>query len=242
MNIEVLGPRKSIIFDFGNFEIVISESVVTGWLIILGVLFLCLFLTKNLKKVPTGKRQVIAEYIVKTFSDMVEENMGAAFVRKYAPFVGTIFIYAIIGSLVSLIGLRSMTADISVTGTWALMVFVLVTYHKVNAHGVGGYLKSLINPLNLISEFSNPLSMAVRLFGNVAAGMVISMLVYSALGLVSTSLYILVGITGDSFIFNITQVGIPAALSIYFDLFSGVIQSYVFIMLTMSYIQLGREE
>ena len=80
-----------------------------------------------------------------------------------------------------------------------------------------------------------------RLFGNVAGGMIITVILYAALGSASGALYNLIGIHAEIYYFNIFQIGIPAVLSVYFDLFSGTIQSYVFIMLTMIYIQMGRE-
>lgn len=242
MNIDVQGPKRmiSLLSEDGNIIFSISESVVTGWIVILAVLIVCLILTKNLQKVPATKRQCIAEYIVNTVNNMVDTNMGPGS-RAYAPYIAAVFAYALLGGLISMLGFRSVTADINVTGTLAVMTFVLITYNKIKAHGAGSYLLSLVNPLNIISEAATPLSMALRLFGNVAGGMIITLILYAALGAASGSVYRLLGFTADTYYFNIFQIGIPAALSIYFDLFSGVIQSYVFIMLTMAYIRTGRE-
>ncbi len=241
MEISVNGPKRSI--SIGDF--CISESVVTGWLVILIVLIVCLILTKDMKKIPETKRQCAAEYIVKTVNNMIKVNMDEQSMA-YAPYIATVFAYIIVGTLISMVGLRSITADISVTGGLAIMTFVLITYTKLRYQGLGKYLKSFINPLNLISEFATPMAMALRLFGNVSAGMIITIIVYAALGAVSSGLYGLLGIPPigapvDGYVFNIFQIGIPAVLSIYFDLFSGAIQSYVFIMLTMAYIKMGKE-
>ena len=144
---------------------------------------------------------------------------------------------SMLGALVSMIGLRSMTADINVTGTWALMTFMLITFHKIKANGFGGYLKSFgqpvafILPLNIVSEVATPASMAFRLFGNVAGGMVITSLLYGALGALSKAVGL--SFAAGSWGFSLFQVGIPAVLSVYFDLFSGCIQAYIFSMLTM---------
>ena len=207
-----IGNGPKIVFEIGSLRI--TETVVMGWLIIVAVLILCLWLTHDLKKVPEKKRQVVAEMLVNFVNNMVKENMG-----------------------VKMIGLRSMTADINVTATWALMTFVLITYNKIKANGFKGYLKSFaqpvafILPLNIISEVATPASMAFRLFGNVAGGMVITGLLYGALGSLSSAL----GLTFEagSWAFSVFQVGIPAVLSVYFDLFSGCIQAYIFSMLTM---------
>lgn len=240
MNIDVNGPLKSIVFTVGGHTIVISETVVTGWFIIAALLVVCLLLTRGLKKVPDTKRQSFAEMLVSYCNNMVSDNMGSDML-KFAPYIGTIFVFALIGSLCSLLGFRSMTADINVTGTWAVLTFILITYYKIKTQGIGKYLLSFVNPLNIISEAATPVSMALRLFANVSAGMLITMILYAALGSASTALYSLLGFTPDVSYFNIFQIGIPAVLSVYFDLFSGTIQAYVFIMLTMAYVKSARE-
>lgn len=243
--VNVEGPRRmfSILSESGEPVFSISESVVTGWLVILIILVVCLILTKDLKKVPETKRQCAAEYIVKTVNNMVKVNMDNESIG-YAPYIAAVFAYIIVGTLISMIGFRSITADISVTGGLAVMTFVLITYTKIKFNGVGGYFKQFINPLNIISEVATPVAMALRLFGNVAGGMIITLILYLALGAASGALYNVMGIPpiqDVGYVFNIFQIGIPAVLSIYFDLFSGAIQSYVFIMLTMAYIKMGKE-
>lgn len=164
------------------------------------------------EKVPEKKRQVVVEMFVNFVNNMVKENMGVK-MMKYAPYIATLLIYAVFGALISMIGLRSMTADINVTATWALMTFVLITYNKIKANGFKGYLKSFaqpvafILPLNIIGEVATPASMAFRLFGNVAGGMVITGLLYGALGSLSSAL----GLTFEagSWAFSVFQVGIP---------------------------------
>lgn len=244
--VNVEGPRRmfSILSESDEVIFSISESVVTGWLVILIVLAVCLILTKDLKKIPETKRQCAAEYIVKTVNNMIEVNMDKSSMA-YAPYIAAVFAYIIVGTLISMIGFRSITADISVTGGLALMTFVLITYTKLKYNGVGGYFKQFINPLNIIGEVATPVAMALRLFGNVSGGMIITLILYIALGSASGALYNLMGIPPiesiNGYVFNIFQIGIPAVLSIYFDLFSGAIQSYVFIMLTMAYIKMGKE-
>ncbi|MCM1023188.1 MAG: F0F1 ATP synthase subunit A [Prevotella sp.] len=244
--VNVEGPRRmfSILSENGDTVFSVSESVVTGWLVILIVLAVCLILTKDLKKIPETKRQCAAEYIVKTVNNMIEVNMDKSSMA-YAPYIAAVFAYIIVGTLISMIGFRSITADISVTGGLAIMTFVLITYTKVKFQGVGGYFKQFINPLNIISEVATPVAMALRLFGNVAGGMIITLILYTALGSASGALYNLIGIPPiesiNGYVFNIFQIGIPAVLSVYFDLFSGAIQSYVFIMLTMAYIKMGKD-
>lgn len=239
MEINIVGPKKIFGFTINGTEIAISETIVTGWIVIAFLTIVILILTHNMKVVPETKRQVIAEWIVNFFENTTKEMMGPKMLA-YAPYVCTIFCFALFGALISLFGLRSMTVDINCTGTWALMTFILITYWKIRSNGFLGYLKgytepvAVITPINILSEVATPLSMAIRMFGNMSGGMIISTLEYAALGLLSQTVYGLLGITLKYF--NIFQIGIPALLSCYFDLFSGVIQSYVFIMLTLAYV------
>lgn len=229
-----IGSGPKVVFEIGKIQV--TETLVMGWLIIVAVLILCLWLTRGLKKKPEKKRQVVAEMFVNFVNGMVRKNMGEN-MMGYAPYIATLLVSAILGSLISMIGLRSMTADINVTATWAIMTFILITYHKIKSKGFGGYIKSFgepvafIFPLNIISEVALPASMAFRLFGNVAGGMIITGLLYASLGALSSALHLT--FTAGSWAFNVFQVGIPAVLSIYFDLFSGCIQAYIFSMLTM---------
>ncbi|MBP3796815.1 MAG: F0F1 ATP synthase subunit A [Ruminococcus sp.] len=240
---EGLGDGPKVVFEIG--PCVFTETVVMGWLIIVVVTLLCLWMTKDMKKVPEKKRQILAEMFVGFVNNMVKTSMGEK-MMYYAPYIGTLLISAVFGALISMVGLRSMTADINVTAAWAVVTFVLITFHKIKANGFLGYLKgfaqpvAFILPLNLISEIATPASMAFRLFGNVAGGMVITGLLYSALGNASDALHL--HFEMGSWAFNVLQVGIPAVLSIYFDLFSGCIQAYIFSTLTMVNVAAAAEE
>ncbi|MBR6045599.1 MAG: F0F1 ATP synthase subunit A [Ruminococcus sp.] len=241
-----IGQGPKVVFTlpiFGGIDI--TETIVIGWLIIVAVLLVCRFLTRNLEKVPTKKRQIVAEMFVGFVNNMVETTMGKKW-KHYAPYIATILVYAVLGALVSLLGLRSMTADFNVTLTWAMMTFVLITYYKLKHGGVGGYLKSFVSPipvmlpLNLLSEIATPLSMAFRMFGNISGGAVITALVYSALAALSKLCHLAFEFGG--FGLNVMQLFIPAVLSVYFDLFSGCIQAYIFATLTMVYVSSAAED
>ncbi len=225
----VSGALKSAEFQLFGFTVVLSESVVVEWIVmlILGVLFFVL--GRNLKVRPTSRRQVIAEYIVTTFSGMVNDSMGISY-KKYTPYIGALFCFSMVSSLMGLLGLRAPTADISVVGAWAIITFILVQFNRGKTGGVKGYFKSFIEPLpfmlpfNIIGEIANPMSQALRHFGNIVSGMVIGGLVYFALG---------------SFAYGLPSIGVPAILSLYFDLFSSVVQAYIFVTLTMSYVAMA---
>ena len=241
---DVVGPRKMITFSSGGQELFsISETVVTGWLIILILAVFFKVLTHNMKVKPESKRQVIAEWIVDFFNGLVSDNMGNKLVF-FAPYICTVFCFAAIGSLISVIGFRSMTADINCTGTWALFTFLLITYYKIKTNGVGGYLKgftqpvAVITPINILSEVATPTAMALRMFGNISSGMIITTIIYAALTMVSNVVYNALNVQFAALDYlKIFQIGVPAVLSIYFDYFSSIIQAYVFIMLTMVYVK-----
>lgn len=243
---DTIGQGPKVVFSlpiFGGIDI--TETIVIGWGIIVAVLLLCLWLTKDLKKVPEKKRQILAEMLVDFVNKTVKETMGEKFMH-FAPYIATLLIYAVIGALVSIIGLRSMTADFNVTLTWALMTFFLITFYKFKTNGFIGYFKSfgkpmaLLTPINIISEVATPLSMAFRMFGNVSGGMVITGLLYAALGALSKAVHL--SFTLGPFGINLTQLFIPAVLSVYFDLFSGCIQAYIFATLTMVYVSSAADD
>ena len=150
-----------------------------------------ILLGKNLQKRPTGI-QVLVEKGVEmiynlTASAMGEHNIG------WAPFMGTIFLCSICGSLIGLTGfLRSATADLSCVLVWAVMVSVIIWHNNIKNNGFVGWLKGftepivVMTPMNIISEIAQPISMAFRHFGNVAGGGVISSIIYTAFALLST--------------------------------------------------------
>lgn len=232
MDIEIHGPR--VIFTIpilGGIDV--NETTVNAWLIIGFVFILCLILTRKLEKIPRKRTQQIAEKIVTMVDNIVLESMGQRNM-KYAPYILTLLVFSAFGSLISLLGMRSITADINTTAGWALMTFFMIYYAGIKKNGLRhfhGLIEPLpfMLPLNLISEVATPISMTFRHFGNIFAGSVISILVYGALAAAS---YAILPALHVPFL----QVGIPAVLSIYFDLFSGAIQAYVFSMLTMAYV------
>lgn len=222
----------------------ITETLVTTWIVMLVIIALCIFLTRNLKVRPTGRRQVIAEFIVTSVDNLVVQNMGEKF-HAFSPFIAAILSLSALSSLSSMIGLYPPTADLATEMGWALLVFVLITYYKFKAGGPVGYIRGFLDPIpvllpfNIISEIATPISMAFRHFGNIASGSVITTLLYAALAVLSHAIIgWLPGFLGTIPIF---QLGIPAVLSVYFDLFSSCLQAFIFSMLTMMYISSAAE-
>ena len=222
----------------------ITESQVNSALVIITIFFLCLYFTHGLSVKANLKRQLIAEWIVKQTQSLVKTNMSDYF-AGFAPFVAAIMGLSAFSSLLALIGMYAPTSDINIVGGWAILVFILITYYKMKC-GPIHYIKSfgdpvpLLSPLNIISEVATPISMAFRHYGNVLSGAVISVLVAAGLqGLSNMLLGWLPGFLGD---IPFLQSGIPAVLSVYFDLFSGCLQAFIFAMLTMLYVASGFPE
>ena len=213
----------------------ISESQVNTWAVMISILGLCLWLTHGLTAKAELKRQLAAEWIVEKCKGLVSSNMGGFF-REWAPFIAAIMGLSAFSSLICLVGLFSPTGDVNVTFGWAILVFFMIMYYKFRG-GMWNYTKGLFKPIpvfapmNVIGEFATPVSMAFRHYGNILSGAVISALIGSALtGLSRSLLGWLPGFLGDM---PLLRVGLPAVLSIYFDVFSGLMQAFIFAMLTM---------
>ena len=163
----------------------ITQTTVTGLVVTLLLCFCFVYFGKGLKKRPDGK-QVLVEMGVMMLYNMICDTMGKHNAH-YLPLIGTIFLSSICSSLIGLTGfLRSATADLSVPLVWAIVVSVVIWKNTIKRDGLGGFLKNYINPMNIVSEVAQPASMALRHFGNVAGGGVITSILYTALSLVSS--------------------------------------------------------
>ena len=246
MEIQVTGPKvflelpfnlpDSTIFTMKNL---ITQTTITLLAVTLILGILAIVLTRRITKRP-GKLQVLLEKGVTMIYNIVEDTMGKHNL-KFAPYIGTLFVCSIFGSVIGMTQIfRSTTADLSVTMAWALVTTGLVWANNIRNFGLKAWLKGftepifVMTPMNIVSEIASPLSLAFRHFGNVAGGGVLTTLIYAALALLSNVLFgWLPGLLGEIPFF---QAGIPAILSIYFDLFSGFVQAFVFCLLTMVYV------
>ena len=219
----------------------ITEAQVNSLAVMLSVTGLCRYFTHGLSVWKPSKRQLIAEYIVEFSEKLVNSNMNEYF-KGFAPFICAVLVLSGFSSLLSLAGLFPPTSDINICMGWAILVFILITFYKLKC-GLYVYLKSFgkpvlfLAPLNVISEVATPISMAFRHYGNILSGTVVSVL--AASGLQSLSGILLGRLPGIFGEFPLLQIGIPALLSIYFDIFSGILQAYIFAILTMLYVSGG---
>lgn len=163
-----------------------------------------------------------AELMVSMLDDMIKGTMGEKHYRKFANYISTIFAFILLSNISGLLGLRPPTADYGVTLPLALITFTMIHFNKFKYQKVKGVIRGLCDPwpfwapINIIGDIAVPVSLSLRLFANILSGTAIMTLLYTML-----SKFALIW---------------PAALHVYFDLFSGAIQTYVFCMLTMTYI------
>lgn len=229
MGSEGFGPR--VAFYIG--DIPVTETVTVTWFIMAVILVFCLVATRHLKREPKGL-QIIVEQFVKIVRNLTTQNMGERNI-VFAPYVATLLLFIGISNIVGLVGLRPPTADLNTTMCLSIATFALTQIFGVKSKGLGGYGKSFMEPmpfllpLNIVGELANPVSLGFRLFGNITAGVIIMGLLYGALGSFTQMLL-------GTVIPPLLQAGVPAVLHIYFDLFSGLLQSFIFTMLTMVFI------
>lgn len=209
--------------NFFGAEVYITTSHVCLGIVIVLILIFAIFARHAIKKADPKKAPRaflnLVELIVEKLDGLIVDTMGERLGMKFANYVGTLFILLIMCNLSGLLGLRPPTADFGITLPLALITFVIIQYQGFKAQKFGK-IKGLFEPIflffpiNLISEVSTPLSMSLRLFGNVLSGTIIMALIYGLLP-------------------KFLLVAWPAALHAYLDVFAGALQAYVFCILTM---------
>lgn len=214
----------------------VTETVTVTWFIMLVLAVFSYFATRNFDKVPK-KFQNFIETLVESIYNLTRQTMGED-KMAFAPYMGTLLIFLGIANIAGLFGLRPPTADANTTLGLAFVTFIMIHFFGMKSKGVGGYLKGFLEPfpallpLNLIGELATPISLGFRLFGNIVGGLIIMNLLYGALGALSAKLGI--GIP-------VFMAAIPAPLHIYFDLFAGILQSFIFTMLTMVFVAMAMD-
>ena len=214
-------------YSFVGHEVWITTSHVCILIVMLIIIGFAIAANRAMRKateVPKGLQNVV-ELMVEKLDGMVDSPMGKNAPRFYN-YIGTVFIFILLSNISGLLGLRPPTADYGVTLPLGILTFVLIHFNQFKHQKLKDIWVDMCSPLppwlpiwfpiNLISEIAVPVSLSLRLFANVLSGTVMMALVYGLLGWFATIW--------------------PAALHVYFDLFSGAIQTYVFCMLTMTYI------
>ena len=215
MEVSIQGARILGYINLPLFgEVAITQTLTVSWLVMIIISALCIWLGSGLKVTGISRKQAVAEMVYTALINFVRGNMGTEFDR-YIPLVGTIFITSIISNLISLVGIWSPTADLMTELAWGLVVFTLITYHKIKASGLKEYLRGFLDPIavllpiNIMSECFTPISMACRHFGNILSGTVISALIYAALVAANNALF---GILGSSLYVGLVVAAVGAVL------------------------------
>ena len=213
------------VFSYNLFgqELWITTTHICTLIVLLVIVTFCIAANRVMKRaseVPGGFQNIV-ELVVEKLDSMVESVMGKN-ASRFANYIGTIFIFILLSNISGLFGLRPPTADYGVTFPLGVMTFAIIHFNKFKHQKVSGVIKGLCNPwvfwapINIIGDLAVPISLSLRLFANVLSGTVMMALVYALLSKIA--------------------IIWPAALHVYFDLFSGAIQTYVFCMLTMTYV------
>ena len=198
--------------------IAINQTVVITWGIIAFLFVLMLILTRGFVTQNPGKRQVLVEAFVVWMQDLVGSNMNEK-AKVYVPYLCSILLFLGVSNIIGIFNIAPPTKDLRTTVALALMSIILVQAAGIREKKVSGWLKSfarpigIMLPMNILELFIKPLSLCMRLFGNIFAAFVIMELVKM-----------------------VVPVVLPAALCLYFDLFDGLLQAYVFVFLTSLYI------
>ena len=226
----VSGPE----IKFWIFGLPVSSTIVTTWIIIF--LFFLFFKlgTRNLQLVP-GKFQAVLEGIYEFLDSTVGQILGS-WKKKYYTYFASLFLFIFLSNIITFFPIplakvengvfviypafRSPTADLNTTVCLAIVTTLLFIGVSIKNNGFIGYLKgfaapnAIMLPLNIVGEVAKPINISMRLFGNMFAGGIIMGLVYMAV-----------------------PAFVPAALHLYFDLFAGLVQSFVFVTLSLVYLQ-----
>ena len=197
----------------------VDESCVVTWIIMAVIVLICIILTRNLKVTNISKRQAAAEFIVTKLESLINGCVGEGG-ERYTPYLVTILLYLGFANIMGVFGFKPPTKSLNVTLALAVMSIVLVQIASIQARGGLGWLKGFLKPVPIVLPFNildlvtRPLSLCMRLFGNVLGAFVIMEIIDTVL-----------------------PIFVPAICSLYFDFFDGILQAYVFVFLTGMYIK-----
>jgi len=212
-------PDRAQIFGFS-----VSYTIIFTWIamavLITAAIIIRLTVFKHPKEKPGGVQNAV-ELIVETIADYTEAKAHGTgeFLCSYILTIGSLLV---ISAFLELFRVRPPTADITLTFSLALITFIFINVYGIKKKGLLGRIKSLakptpiVFPFRIISDLAIPVSLACRLFGNMLGGMIVIDLLYMALGS--------------------NAIGIPSVFGLYFNVFHPLIQTYIFITLTLTFI------
>ncbi len=209
-----------VVFNIG--PIPVTETVLNSWFLMVLLIAMGALATRRLDERPRGV-QSVAEVAVEGLRTLMSMTMGRDKLG-FLGYMGSLFAFILLANISGVLGLRPPTSDVNITLGLAAITFVMVQYYGAKTHGLGGYVRSLaapmafLFPLNIIGELARPVSLGVRLFGNIIGGSIIMAMIYGIIPLV-----------------------VPIPLHLYFDVFVGLLQTFIFVVLTMVFVSLAME-
>ena len=211
-NVEIWAERV----DVGGFSL--SMTVIYTWIIMaaltLVAVILRLTVIPRMQETPKGAQNVL-EILVENLVKYTKGNVGDLG-NNLPAYLFTVAAFMVGSAILELFGVRAPTSDITMTFSMALITFVLINYYGLKVKGVGGRLKRYRNPMNLVSDLAIPVSLACRLFGNMLGGLIVMDLLYFAMGSYA--------------------VAVPSVVGLYFNVFHPLIQAFIFVTLTLTFI------
>lgn len=219
---EHVAPQSAFAINIAGHTIYLTNSVINTWIIMAVVLVACILLTRNLQIVPKGP-QVVLEAIVGWIDKFLTGTLGSEG-KAYFPYLASVLLFLAVSNTIGFFGFTPPTKDINVTASLAIMSIILIQVCGIRKKGVGGWLHSFLEPLPLVTPINilelgiKPLSLCMRLFGNVLGAFIVMELLKGFCALI-----------------------VPVPFSCYFDLFDGLIQAYVFVFLTSLFMKESME-
>lgn len=218
---DMIGALNNKAYVIGGLNI--PESVIITWCIMAFLVIVSILFTRNLKIVPS-KPQMVVEAIVGFINNFFTELLGERG-KKYIPYLGTVLIYLGVANTIGLFGITPPTKDINMTTALALMSILLIEGSGIYEKGIKKWLHHFVEPIpivapiNVLEVFIRPLSLCMRLFGNILGGFIVMELLK-----------------------HVCAILVPLPFSFYFDIFDGGIQAYVFVFLTSLFMKENLED
>lgn len=232
---EALSFRTMFTLRIADFELPITETVVTTWIVMAILIGASLFFTRRMKDVP-GRGQLMLELIVGGLNGFFRDQIGHRW-KTFAPWLGTVALYLAIANLIPMFSpiagfgfvppftLKPPTRDINVSAAVAILTIVIVLISGIAFKGIKGWLASFLKPVpfmlpfNIIEYAIKPMSLCLRLFGNILGAFIIM-----------------------EILATVVPLFVPPVASLYFDIFDGLVQAAVFTFLSTLYISEAVEE
>jgi F-type H+-transporting ATPase subunit a len=217
----------------GDRFVDINETILISWVVMAILIIAAFLLTRKMREVPRGP-QIFLEWAVEFLNTFSREHFGRR-AKVYGPYIGTVFLFLLLANIIPVLSpmalpvfgieppfiIKPPTRDINLTAALAILSILLVFFGGIRARGVGGWCKNLVKPVpmmlpfNILDYIIRPVSLCLRLFGNILGGFIIMLLIEHALPI---------------------PVVIPAFASLYFDFFDGLIQAVIFTFLTTLFV------